>query len=112
MAAPGSIGPVPIPLRPAFPLATERLLLRPFADADLDALWAIQRRQDVTRFLYWGPRSREQCATMIAHRKQLLAIEQEGDGFALAVTIAATGALIGDVDLQWRSAEHRQGEVG
>ncbi len=30
----------------------------------------------------------------------------------LAIVVRATGELIGDVNLVWRSAEHRQGEIG
>ena len=39
-------------MKPTYPLETERLLLRPFAAGDLDALLAIQSRDDVTRYLY------------------------------------------------------------
>ena len=41
---------------PAFPIETERLLLRPYAPGDFDALLAIQSRADVNRFLYSEPR--------------------------------------------------------
>jgi RimJ/RimL family protein N-acetyltransferase len=40
------------------------------------------------------------------------AIRAEGDVLALAVVSKATGDLVGDVDLDWRSAEHRLGEIG
>jgi RimJ/RimL family protein N-acetyltransferase len=39
-------------LRPAFPLVTQRLVLRPFVDDDLDALYEIESNEDVTRYLY------------------------------------------------------------
>jgi RimJ/RimL family protein N-acetyltransferase len=38
-------------VRPAYPVHTDRLLLRPFAATDFDALLAIQSRADVARFL-------------------------------------------------------------
>jgi RimJ/RimL family protein N-acetyltransferase len=42
-------------LHPVYPLFTERLVLRPFRDDDLDAFHAIQSRLDVVRYLYWSP---------------------------------------------------------
>ena len=36
---------------PDFPIQTERLLLRPFEAGDFDALFAIESRADVVRFL-------------------------------------------------------------
>lgn len=47
-------------LRPTYPIETARLRLRPFTLDDLDALHAIQSRPDVARYLYWGPRSRDE----------------------------------------------------
>jgi RimJ/RimL family protein N-acetyltransferase len=44
---------------PAWPLRTERLLLRPFAPDDLDALYAIQPDESVARWLYNEPRTLE-----------------------------------------------------
>ncbi len=40
------------------------------------------------------------------------ALGQESDRLNLAAVLAATGELVGDVSLIWRSSEHRQGEVG
>ncbi|MDP9364833.1 MAG: GNAT family N-acetyltransferase [Chloroflexota bacterium] len=99
-------------LRPTYPILTARLTLRPFAAADLDALHAIQSREDVTRFLYWGPRTREQVADGLAARAGQTALLAEGDALVLAVDRRDSGALIGSVNLIWVSAEHRQGEIG
>jgi RimJ/RimL family protein N-acetyltransferase len=95
-----------------FPLETERLLLRPFTDADGDALFAIYGPPDNSRFLYTEPRTREEIPDMIERAKQLSAIDDEHDGLRLAAVLATTGEVVGDVSL-WRvSREHRQGEVG
>ena len=99
-------------LHPSFPIETARLSLRPFVDADADALHAIQRRPDVTRFLYWEPRTRSDVRRMIERRKSLTVLEREGDGLLLAAVLRTSGQLIGDVSLRWVSEEHRQGEVG
>ena len=95
-----------------FPLATERLLLRPFTDADGEALFAIYGPPDNSRFLYTEPRKRDEIPEMIDRAKQLSAIDDEHDGLRLAAVLAASGEVVGDVSL-WRvSREHRQGEVG
>ena len=99
-------------VHPTYPLTTERLLLRPFVDDDLDALHEVESREDVTRYLYWGPRSRDEVREALERRKRMTAFEQEGDAVRLAVVLPSTGTLVGDVSLQWTSSEHRQGEIG
>jgi len=41
------------------PIETERLLLRPYRESDLDDLYAIRSRPEVVRYLYGDVRSRE-----------------------------------------------------
>ncbi|MDT8914843.1 GNAT family protein [Amycolatopsis sp. PS_44_ISF1] len=99
-------------LRPDYPIATERIVLRPFRPDDLDALNSIQSRADVTRYLYWSPRSQAESAAALAKRVHSSTISQDGQMLAVAVELAATGRLIGDLNLEYLSAEHRQGEIG
>jgi RimJ/RimL family protein N-acetyltransferase len=99
-------------LRPAYPILTRRLLLRPFTMDDLEALRAIQSRADVTRYLMWGPRSLWEVREVLAKRARTTTLEEEGDTLNLAMTLPESGALVGDVTLHWASAEHRLGEIG
>ena len=99
-------------MRPSYPLLTERLLLRPFADDDLDALYAIESREDVARYLYWGPRSRDEVREALQRRREMTAIDDERDAVRLAAVLRDSDTLIGDVSLQRVSREHRQGEIG
>jgi RimJ/RimL family protein N-acetyltransferase len=99
-------------LRPTYPIATRRLLLRPFGMDDLEALHAIQSRPDVTRYLMWGPRSRDEVREVLARRARSSTLEAEGETLVLAMTLPDSGALVGDVNLHWISLEHRQGEIG
>jgi RimJ/RimL family protein N-acetyltransferase len=99
-------------LRPAYPIVTERLFLRPFRPDDLDALHAIQSRPDVTRYLYWDVRSRDEVAAELEARARRTELEVEGDRLVLALERRDSGELIGDVNLEWLSREHRQGEIG
>jgi RimJ/RimL family protein N-acetyltransferase len=99
-------------LRPTYPLRTERLLLRPFDDDDLDAVYETHSRGDITRYLYWEPRTRDEALEMVERRKLETAIEAEGDGLHLVAQLHDSPAMVGHVSLQWVSQEHRQGEIG
>jgi RimJ/RimL family protein N-acetyltransferase len=99
-------------VKPDHPLLTERLLLRPFATTDFDALLAIQSRADVARYLYWDPRTSAEVREALAAKIRATAIVSEGDNLSLAAELRSTGELIGDCNLHWTSAEHRQGEIG
>jgi RimJ/RimL family protein N-acetyltransferase len=99
-------------LRPNYPIETARLLLRPFLADDLDGLHAIESRSDVTRYLYWGPRSRDQVRDVIQTRTRQSNLEREGDSLVLAMVLRESGVLVGDVNLIWLSRGHRQGEIG
>ena len=99
-------------MKPAYPLQTERLLLRPFTAGDLDALLAIQSRDDVTRYLYWDPRTAAEVREVLDRKVRSTAIVAEGDNLSLAAVLRESGQLIGDCSLRWLSAEHRQAEIG
>ena len=47
---------------------TERLILRPFAESDFDALLAIQSRADVARWLYWEARDADAVRAALAKK--------------------------------------------
>jgi RimJ/RimL family protein N-acetyltransferase len=97
---------------PTFPLRTDRLLLRPFNDADLDALHDMQRREEVVRYLYWGTRSREQMGEMLERIKRLTSFEADGHGIRVAAVLPESGTVVGDISLNRVSREHAQGEIG
>lgn len=93
-------------------LETDRLVLRPFAEDDLVAMFAIYSRPDVVRYLYDGVRTWEETRTFLETRIGNAAIRAEGDRLSLAVTLRSTGALIGDCIIALLSEAHRQGEIG
>ena len=94
------------------PIQTDRLVLRSFVPDDLDDLFAIQSRPEVTRYLYWDVRTRDEVRTVLEQRLSMNVLKDEGDILALAVVRKDTGRLVGDVNLRWLSAEHRQAEFG
>jgi RimJ/RimL family protein N-acetyltransferase len=95
-----------------FPILTDRLLLRPFEPTDLDALHDMQSRDDVTRYLYWQPRTREETEEALRRIVEMRAVDDESDGLRLAAIRRDTGALVGDLSLWRTSREHQQGEIG
>jgi len=97
---------------PAYPLTTDRLTLRPFAEGDLDDLYAFHSRQEVARFLYWEPRNLAQVRETLAQKIGQSRLEAEGERLVLAVRSHEVGRVIGEVSLCWLSKEHRQGEFG
>jgi RimJ/RimL family protein N-acetyltransferase len=99
-------------LKPDYPLRTPRLILRPYTVDDFDALYDIQSRPDVTRYLLFGPRGPDEVRESLKQKIAATGLDYEGANLTLAVVLPETGTVIGDVLLFWRSQEHRQGEVG
>ena len=99
-------------MRPDYPIETDRLVLRPLEPGDFDTLYAYQSREDVTRFLYWGPRTEDRVRAALEEKIAHTAIDAEGDFIVLAVVAKDTGAMVGDVNLVFVSADHLQGEIG
>ena len=97
---------------PDYPIATERLRLRPFEPRDLDAIVAIHGDPEVVRYVPWDVRDRAELATVLEEKAERTRLAAEGDGLNLAAVTAEGGELVADVVLMWRSEEHRLGEVG
>ncbi len=97
--------------QPDYPIETERLRLRPFTRGDVDAVHAYRRREDVARFLFDQPMSRESCAEAVQARVGQTGFESEGDRIVLAVERRDL-VMIGEVSLILRSVDARQAELG
>ncbi|MFC7545129.1 GNAT family N-acetyltransferase [Plantactinospora sp. GCM10030261] len=99
-------------LSPAYPIRTARLTLRPFALADLDDVHAYQRQPAVARWMAWEPRDRDQSLASVRAMAGEDGWRAEGDCLTVAVVVADTGTVVGQVELVWRSLPNRQGEIG
>jgi len=99
-------------LAPSFPIETDRLRLRPLREQDAGALNAMESREDVTRWLYWDPRTPAETEQSLQMRIGRTHLTREGDALELAVEQADSGELLGTVTLMYRSELHRQGEIG
>jgi RimJ/RimL family protein N-acetyltransferase len=99
-------------LQPDYPIVTERLLLRPYRESDLEALYAIRSRDDVMRYLYEEPLTRDEARENLMQRVGRDALRREGDELKLAIEQRETGRMIGGANLTWSSVVHKQGEIG
>src|SRR5215470_13705487 len=105
-------GPHPRSLRPRYPVRSERLLLRPLAVGDADALLAYRSREDVCRYVPFEPMSRDDVIERIAGPWARTELTDEGQALTLGAQVSETGELAGDVVLFWHSREHAGGELG
>jgi RimJ/RimL family protein N-acetyltransferase len=103
---------VTVVLEPAYPLRTERLDLRPYQDDDADFLAELQADPEVTRYLYYGPLTREESAEALARKLGNRVLRGDGDLLSLVAVLRATGERVGEATLIYRSVEHAGGEVG
>lgn len=98
------------PLRPALPLRTERLVLRPFHPDDAVDVLAYRRRPDVCRYIPSDPLDESTVADFIAFRQNSVQLVADGDRIMLAVELA--GQVIGDVLIRIDRLGDGQAEIG
>jgi RimJ/RimL family protein N-acetyltransferase len=101
-----------LPFAPPLPLRTERLVIRAYTPADLEAVLAYQSLPEVGRYIPWQPRTRESMPAIMDRKVGATTLAKDDDVLELAVTLADDGRVIGEVLLFLRSAAHENGEVG
>ena len=99
-------------MKPDWPLETERLVLRPFEERDLEAMYAIQSDAESARWLYNEARSLDETEALLAKKIAGDRFRAEGDWITAAVVARATGQFVGDVSMRWVSEQHKTGEIG
>lgn len=103
----GILNAVPTPF---LPIRTERLLLRPHAESDLDALLDYHSRPEVAQYLPFHAWTRESGRDHLAKRIERGGIDTPS--CALGLVVEHEGRVIGDVVL-WATDETRaKGEMG
>ncbi len=91
------------------PLRTERLVLRPLQESDVDALFAIHSDPEVMR--YWSTPAWTDSAPAQAMIDRDLA-QTSKDHLRLGIAVAQSGALVGSCALFGINAVCRRAEVG
>jgi RimJ/RimL family protein N-acetyltransferase len=86
-----------------YPLRTERLDLRPHTLADLDDLEVFHGDPDVTRYIPWPVRDREQVRAALVAKIPQISASAAGEWIVLAVEQRSSGRVIGEVLLKRES---------
>ena len=89
---------------------TERLTLRWFEAGDAAALFVIFSDPAVVR--YWSSAQWEDVSLAQTMIEETIAAYDSGEGIRLAVVLAASGELVGQVNLYHMFASNRRCEVG
>ena len=103
---------MPTTSAPDYPIETDRLQLRPFTEADFDAVLAIHSDPDVARYVPWEARTAEDLRPVFERKVATQWIADTGDAMSLAVALRADGTVVGDISLTWSTREEQTGEIG
>jgi RimJ/RimL family protein N-acetyltransferase len=93
------------------PRETERLLLRPFEEADLEHLLRLQTDPELTRWVPWPVRSPDEVEDSLRRKMAARELAPGADGVALAAVARDGGAFIADLTLHLPD-EHGGAELG
>ena len=101
-----------LPWNPAYPIVTERLVLRPHRAGDLDDMLEFHSDPEVVRYIPWPVQTREQVRVALDLRIRADSVATEGDWLILAMELRGTGQVIGEVLLKCASVETSTAELG
>ncbi|WP_207481930.1 GNAT family N-acetyltransferase [Microbacterium sp. SD291] len=90
---------------PAYPIRTDRLLLRPLTPEDAEPMHAYKSDAESVRYVPYGRLTLADIEERIATRWATTRFEKQDDAVCLAVQERETGRLVGDVVLFWRSED-------
>jgi RimJ/RimL family protein N-acetyltransferase len=97
---------------PDWPLETARLTLRPYVEADFEAVHAMRSDPEVVRWLYGEVLSEDETRDLLTKRMDNTAWAAEGDWMSAAAVERASGTTVGDLGFHWVSERDRTAEVG
>jgi len=92
-------------------LESERLILREFTERDFDAVHRYGSDPEVSRFMPWGPNTKEDTAGFL-RRAIAKQIQEPRTQYELAVTLKDTGHLIGGCGVRAVNMERGEGNIG
>ena len=95
----------------SLPIFTQRLLLRTFAETDLDALNAYYTLPSLRRYLDRPARDLADTKLALQAMRRQYRLNRPGDAFTLAVIRIEDDALLGHVSFLWTDATAAQAEL-
>ena len=90
---------------------TERLLLRPFDQSDLQEVLGYYSVPDIQRYLDWKARDKTEAKSAFEALRKQTRLSRPGEVLTLAVVRKSDGKVIGHVSLRYTDATAAQGEV-
>ncbi|NER82456.1 MAG: GNAT family N-acetyltransferase [Leptolyngbya sp. SIO1D8] len=93
------------------PHTTERLVLRRFVPADLDAFLAYRQDPEVARYQSWSSLSRDAAIALITEM-HTATMGVPGQWFQIAIVHRVSNRLVGDIGLQLASETPALVEIG
>jgi len=99
-----------LPWTPALPISTPRLRLRAHTPDDLGDLQQFHSDPEVVRYLPWPVRSVDETRFALLAKVPQARVDSEGQWLVLAIELASTGQVIGEVVL--KCVSETEGEVG
>ncbi|MBL8948486.1 MAG: GNAT family N-acetyltransferase [Myxococcales bacterium] len=92
-------------------LRTRRLVLRPLLPGDAPALVAYRDLPEVARYQSWTSFDLDTATRFVARQADVIP-DTPGSWLQLAVVLAATDEIVGDVGLHFRADDPQQMELG
>lgn len=92
-------------------LVTERLMLRPFTDADAEPLFEHAKNPNVTRYTLWDAHTSVEDTLLFTHDYALVRY-REGMPDPLAITIPPDPRPVGSCGCFWAALHHKTMELG
>lgn len=92
-------------------IKTERLVLRTFEKADLEAVQGYYSLPDVQRYLDWKARDNSEAKAALDSMRRQTRLTRPGDTLTLAVVRKSDGQVMGHASLKWTDATAAQAEV-
>ena len=97
--------------QPWFPIRTERLLLRPFAQGDFDDVHAYATDDAVVRYMDWGPNTLEETQAAL-DRSFAVQNQWPRADINLAIQHVGDSKVIGSIRLSITNPATRTGDLG
>lgn len=93
-------------------LETERLILRPFCDADLEAFFAYRSDPEIAAYQGWQMPYTHAMAEQFIAEMQAQQPNVPGEWLQLAIAVRADGRFVGDAAYYLLREDPRQAEIG